>query len=137
MDITVEDQALIAEFAKKIWKRADKKEVSYSTKVGCMYRDPNGGCCFVGALMPDDKYRVGLERLNAFSVGVLDAIGAPNASPIVQMFLRDSQRIHDRAGGETSRKYWMARWHDDLRDVFSNYNLKPEDYEENSHEIER
>ena len=57
----------------------------------CLYRNAAGLKCAIGALIPDEEYKPGLEhgRLHA----VLDA--CPSLSRLPFDFLKELQRIHD------------------------------------------
>ena len=57
----------------------------------CRYRGPGGAKCFIGALIPDDKYSVTFEGLSSVE-GILTAAGIDHADT---KFSRELQRIHD------------------------------------------
>lgn len=65
-------------------------------KISCMYRCHDGTKCFIGALIPDEKYKPELENKGVSSIPVLAALGYYDrtfkASPLDLFIL---QRIHD------------------------------------------
>jgi len=79
----------------------------------CLYRSADGNRCFVGELIPDEKY---YERIEEKPIGkdVIDIIpGATNAD---LNFLRDLQSIHDN--------YTVEEWKDELSSLADKYNLQ-------------
>ena len=71
---------------------------------GCMYRNPGGMKCAVGALIPDDMYDLGIEGLRADKPAIsriLLKLGHNVA------LCRELQIIHDH--------FCTMEWHDKLR----------------------
>jgi len=63
----------------------------------CMYRDPSGRKCAVGALISDDEYRDSLETMLVTDLPVkaaLDASGWPTDDRAIGLY-RAMQSVHD------------------------------------------
>jgi hypothetical protein len=85
-----------------IWEHA-KKGVKSTKRSVCMYRGPNGAKCFIGALIPDERYLKEMDQTIIYFKGVLDrAAVAVDASP---KSIGEIQSIHDRYQPEE----WTAR----------------------------
>src|SRR5574343_435632 len=85
----------------KVWDRAkDKvKAIDGDTDYQCRYRAPNGKACFLGVLIPDDKYTPEMEYAGSIACNetVLQFFGMSHCSENRNdiQFLYNLQRIHD------------------------------------------
>ena len=96
----------------------------------CFYRAPNGEKCLVGAFIPDEKYRSGMELAIIDLIShpvyrpILDEIGLTTQSPYHDCsikdeeadFLEELQRCHDQARSLEAMFY-------NLRDIEAKYEL--------------
>lgn len=87
-----------------------------SSGASCMYRDPHGGRCFAGALIPDSAYHPGLEGTTFEALFNLDpASRLPRWMKTHKSFIRDLQEIHDC--------YSRDCWGIELRRVANDHDL--------------
>lgn len=78
----------------------------------CLYRGPNGTKCFIGALIPDDKYSTALENKMVGRPEVMEAAGLLKE----QAGLANSlQQIHDN--------YSVTQWEHGFESVARIHNL--------------
>ena len=76
--------------------RAQRIKSTNPLNGACVYRGPNGTKCFIGALIPDDKYepRMDDENLSASSRIIQEAVGMDDS--YLQAFIASKlQVIHD------------------------------------------
>lgn len=81
-----------------VWKRAKiKKQATILKNSRCVYRTNNKkNCCFIGALIPDSKYKKEMEEVGGFWTILYDlreifAFDTKNN----HVFFADLQKIHD------------------------------------------
>lgn len=76
--------------------RAQKCKSAHPLSGACVYRGPNGTKCFIGALIPDDKYepRMDDENINASSRIIQEAVGMNDNYEQV-LLASKLQAIHD------------------------------------------
>lgn len=85
----------------------------------CLYRGPEGTKCFVGVLIPDDKYDPAFEMNGVFdyTVGdrypILDAAGVDRSDADFAIGL---QQVHD--------DYDPSRWLEVLQEIADEYGLE-------------
>lgn len=68
----------------------------------CKYRGPDGTKCFIGALIPDDKYYTSLENKVVGSSSVEKVLRSTDIE-FDSIFLMDLQNIHD----DSRVSYWQ------------------------------
>jgi hypothetical protein len=86
-----------------IWEHARKGVKSVSASGACKYRGPDGARCFIGELIPDERYFKEMDQTIIYFEGVLDrAAVAVDASPEA---VGEIQSIHDHYQPEE----WKAR----------------------------
>lgn len=76
------------------WQRAVSLSCAYGGKV-CQYRAEDGKKCFVGHLIPEDKYHPSLEGAMITDVPIIGIGLVPENSTLARL-LRDCQAIHDQ-----------------------------------------
>lgn len=128
MKLSAEEHALATEFAKKIWERAKTGEMAIGEETGCMYRTMTGACCFIGALIPNERYHPSLERASGIDQSVLRAVGVPSATSMLQNFLLEAQSIHDSHGVEEDTEKSRVAWAERLSRLFTKFHIPREAY---------
>jgi hypothetical protein len=98
-----------------VWERAKTPIRCVDDDGRCMYRGAGGGCCFIGALIPDDRYDPGLEYtpVDISNGALLAASGISRAYCGVALEL---QTIHD----EIDPQDWASH----LRGIARRYGLR-------------
>lgn len=113
----------------KIWERAGTKVLAQAENSGdCLYRTPEGLCCFIGALIPNDVYDpeiegASLSRDDASGKiciphifdNVLRASGIDTENPELVSLLEKCQRIHDSER--------IVKWDNKLQELAEQYDL--------------
>jgi hypothetical protein len=79
----------------------------------CLYRAADGNRCFVGELIPDEKYSRDIED-TPVGKHMIDRI--PGATLLDIDFLQDMQTVHDN--------YTVEEWKDELSSLADKYNLQ-------------
>lgn len=88
-------------FTKVVKHLRKQGEQSLDEIVGCVYRGANGLQCAVGCLIPDDKYREGMEGDSVSSL-----VEFTGWSGKAMSVLEDLQNLHD----QTDVSYWEGRF---------------------------
>lgn len=91
--------------------RAQKRH-AISHYRGCLYHGSNGVRCFIGALIPDDKYKPELEGQAATSQAVQEAAGYTPEQVVLALRL---QSVHDQ--------YAVPDWEKRFRSLAAYFNL--------------
>lgn len=124
--LTPEEKKIAQKFADKIWKQALKKQPATVAPRnilfgnGCYLRDANGNKCFIGACIPNSRYRISLEEISqSFHYPqMLDALGLTEISEEMHQFLSSAQEIHDNDTPEA-----IENWTASLAILFDEYGL--------------
>ena len=120
------DLAIMQGWFDKIWEHAGLRQPSYlKGDELCAYRGANGAKCFVGVLIPDDKYDPNWDLSD--SGGVISSgqeamrtmlgVGEWTVECAGLRFLGRAQSIHDGAA--------TAKWDVLLNNLARNFKLKP------------
>lgn len=56
------------EIFNKVWEHAQKKEIARDAEGNCSYRTDDGKRCFIGCLIPDDKYTPVIENITPSNI---------------------------------------------------------------------
>ena len=107
--LTIVAKHLLAQNEKSSNPRPNPEDIAR-----CYYRGPRDLKCAIGALIPDDEYRVGLEKCGLQQV--IDAV--PSLTGLSYSLLAGLQTVHDR--------YEPEGWEKQLQHVASNHSLKVE-----------
>jgi len=85
-----------------IWERAkDKTKATVPGQARCYYRSPNGNRCFIGALIPDDRYKADFENIPLWEIkSRLKDILEPE-----EIKLGELQSIHDSCDVDAWKHY--------------------------------
>lgn len=104
-------------FDKVIQHARTQNKTAINKQNECVYRTKNGLKCFIGCLIPDDKYEPFMEGITISSILILDAIGIPNNQRTKQnlSFLRQLQIIHDGCP--------VDKWEEELQSFAKQYDL--------------
>jgi hypothetical protein len=80
-----------------IWEHAKKGERSMDER-SCMYRGPCGARCFIGSLIPDERYFKEMDADILYCVEALKRAGITVAASPAEIFTL--QRVHDSSTPE-------------------------------------
>lgn len=98
-------------FNKMVQHLRFQKVESISKDGTCMYRGPNGLKCAVGALIPDEEYRLEFEKSIASNV----AKKCPSLDGIDKNFLDKMQNAHDNVA--------IRFWEDEFKEIAEEFDL--------------
>lgn len=82
------------------------------TKKSCRYRTPDGRKCFIGALIPDEKYS---QKLENHTVALQDVRNAAGITSEQVVLAENLQMLHDSEG--------ILNWERGFRNIAKTYNL--------------
>ena len=120
---TPEEQKVAQRFANKIWKQALLKTKAvipaeqHGVIAGCFLRDGAGNRCFIGACIPNSRYKLELEQVsdNFNAPSMKKALGLNNIPSVLSAFLCEAQYVHD--------EYETGRWESRLAVLYEKYGL--------------
>ncbi len=98
-------------FNRVVLHLANQRAKAVGTDGYCRYRTSNGLRCAVGALIPDEEYRIDFEGLP------VEEIDVPVFKGLDLQLLSELQLIHD--------EYATDAWPEKLASVARNYGLDP------------
>lgn len=120
------------EIFNKVWAHAQKQEPALNIDGECCYRTVDGRRCFIGCLIPDDKYTPQIENITPSNLMRFDALAdviktgkdilrrifneigiATDSDNLV--FLQSLQRVHDMNN--------KINWDNELRNIAKTYKL--------------
>ena len=102
-------------FDKVVAHARTQREKSINEEGTCLYRGPRGLKCFIGALIPDDKYTPKLEGKSAGGPTVGETWGLNLEVPGQKDLAYLLQKIHDLRP--------IVDWEDEFRCLATNFNL--------------
>lgn len=100
------------------YARTMKTRARNSATGKCYYREPKtGNRCFIGHLIPDDKYDPEWDSLNApySAMQVMHCLGLCDMYSPIGFFVNDLQVIHD--------EYDMDDWETEFANIALHYDL--------------
>lgn len=116
-------QTALNRLMKFAYKQGCKSETPYEFGATCLLKDGRGNSCFLGAFIPDEKYKYDLEGQGASYIinsdqlsQYFDIDGFPVAAKI--NFWRTLQSIHD--------DYAVKAWPDEFAQLARDFDLKIE-----------
>ena len=101
--LTQEEREFLLSIMPKIKKRARTKVRAMEKSGNCAYRADGEAsntkpknCCFIGTLIPPDKYSMVKEGVLGDHDSIIEAIGyKQKPTPHFRLVIRDLQNIHD------------------------------------------
>lgn len=113
----------IQEWFNKVWQHAIVEKNPPSVEGYCLYRGPKGAKCFVGVLIPDDKYKPTFDRgIGMLSEVASEVFGEISSSEI--RFLSDIRFVHDEHSAEKDINTYLSNVRIDLTKIAFRYALE-------------